>query len=87
MLLGSCRLGAQQAGRGLNGTRLLEFADLQMINWGLGVAEHQLIKLPANKFTVREREMLTGTLGVPQEFFAGGSPWSKVLLGGALCLM
>lgn len=26
--------------------------------------------------------MLTGTLGVPQEFFAGGSPWSKVLLGG-----
>ena len=44
--------------------------------------EHQLIKLPANKFTVREREMLTGTLGVPQEFFSGGSPWSKVLLGG-----
>lgn len=47
--------------------------------------EHQLIKLPANKFTVREREMLTGTVGVPNEFFSGGSPVSKVLLAGAVC--
>ncbi|KAK9795496.1 hypothetical protein WJX73_008256 [Symbiochloris irregularis] len=46
--------------------------------------EHQLIKLPANKFTVREREMLTGTLGVPQEFFSTAGPWSKVLIGAVM---
>lgn len=55
-------------------------ADLNLDN----LFEHQLIKLPANKFTVREREMLTGTVGVPNEFFSGGSPVSKVLLAAVL---
>jgi hypothetical protein len=32
--------------------------------------EGQLLKLPANKFTVREREMLIGSGIVPPEFFA-----------------
>jgi hypothetical protein len=32
-------------------------------------AEGQLLKLPANKFTVREREMLIGSGILPREFF------------------
>lgn len=32
-------------------------------------AENQLLKLPSNKFTVREREMLMGTGILPPEFF------------------
>jgi hypothetical protein len=32
-------------------------------------AEGQLLKLPANKFTVREREMLIGSGILPPEFF------------------
>jgi hypothetical protein len=31
--------------------------------------EGQLLKLPANKFTVREREMLIGSGILPREFF------------------
>ncbi|CAD7699000.1 unnamed protein product [Ostreobium quekettii] len=30
---------------------------------------NQVLKLPANKYTVREREMLMGVAGVPTEFF------------------
>lgn len=33
------------------------------------LAEGQLLKLPANKFTVREREMLIGSGILPREFF------------------
>lgn len=33
-------------------------------------SEGQLLKLPANKFTVREREMLIGSGILPPEFFA-----------------
>lgn len=33
------------------------------------LADNQIIKLPTNKFTVREREMLTGSGIVPREFF------------------
>lgn len=32
-------------------------------------ADGQLLKLPANKFTVREREMLIGSGILPREFF------------------
>jgi hypothetical protein len=32
-------------------------------------AEGQLLKLPSNKFTVREREMLIGSGILPPEFF------------------
>jgi len=32
-------------------------------------AENELIKLPANKYTVREREMLIGSGILPKEFF------------------
>jgi hypothetical protein len=46
-------------------------------------AEGQLIKLPAGKYTVREREMLTGTAGAPSEYFMPGNPFSNSLIGGA----
>lgn len=45
--------------------------------------EGQLIKLPAGKYTVREREMLTGTAGAPSEYFMPGNPFSNSLIGGA----
>ena len=45
-------------------------------------AENQLIKLPANRYTVREREMLSGTAGVPSEFFSGSNGLSRILLAG-----
>lgn len=32
-------------------------------------AANQILKLPAGKYTVREREMLVGSAGVPNEFF------------------
>ncbi len=33
-------------------------------------AENQLLRLPANRFTVREREMLIGSGILPREFFS-----------------
>jgi hypothetical protein len=54
-------------------------------------AEGQLLKLPANKFTVREREMLIGSGILPPEFFAatknpfvigaGAREWQSLGLG------
>lgn len=34
-----------------------------------------MLKLPANKFTKREKEMLTGSGLVPPEFFASGKAY------------
>ena len=34
-----------------------------------------MVKLPANKFTKREKEMLTGSGLVPPEFFASGKAY------------
>ena len=40
-----------------------------------------MIKLPPNKFTVREREMLMGVAGAPQEYFAASNPlWAGAFL-------
>ena len=47
-----------------------------------GTAENQLIKLPAGKYTVREREMLSGTAGAPSEYFMPGNPFSNSLILG-----
>lgn len=48
--------------------------------------EGQLLKLPANKFTVREREMLIGSGILPPEFFAATrNPF--VIGAGALMLV
>lgn len=44
-------------------------------------ADHQLLKLPGNKFTVREREMLIGSNILPPEFFAVAR--NPFVVGGA----
>lgn len=48
-------------------------------------AELQVLKLPAGKYTVREREMMTGSGLVPQEFFHASSALSKSLVIGKCC--
>lgn len=67
--------------------RKVSMAELQKLNPGVDlekVKADQVIKLPANKFSVREREMLTGTLGIPVEFFSAGGPGLTVgVVGGA----
>lgn len=44
-------------------------------------AADQVLKLPAGKYTVREREMMTGS-GVPAEFFHATSALGKTVLIG-----
>ena len=44
-------------------------------------AAGQVLKLPAGKYTVREREMMTGS-GVPAEFFHATSALGKTVLIG-----
>jgi len=49
--------------------------------WGRCVhAVHQVIKLPRNKFTEREKEMLVGCARVPAAFFSskGGISFGKI---------
>jgi len=47
----------------------------------------KVIKLPADKYTVREQEMMTGVLGVPTEFFKTASaPANALFLGGVAVL-
>lgn len=48
-------------------------AEMEALNANINLEklkEGQLLKLPANKFTVREREMLIGSGILPPEFFA-----------------
>jgi LysM repeat protein len=45
------------------------------------LAEHQVIKLPPNKYTLREREMLMGVAGAPSTFFTSADPvWAAGLI-------
>eukprot|EP00884_Botryococcus_braunii_P020490 jgi/Botrbrau1/7124/Bobra.0143s0004.1 len=44
------------------------------------LSANQIIKLPANKYTVREREMLQGTANAPAEFFAPGNAFSNSII-------
>jgi len=44
--------------------------------------ENKLIKLPANKYTVREREMLIGSGILPKEFFEAARNPFVIGLGG-----
>lgn len=41
-----------------------------------------MIKLPAGKYTVREREMLSGVAGAPESYFMPGNPFSNAIYGG-----
>lgn len=49
-------------------------------------AAGQVLKLPAGKYTVREREMMTGS-GVPAEFFHATSALGKTVLIGTYTLL
>lgn len=52
-------------------------------------AAAQVIKLPAGKYTVREREMLSGVAGAPESYFMPGNAFSNSIIVGersfALC--
>lgn len=67
------RLYPVRAGESLSeimSKRKIQLSELQALNPGVNLnrlAANQMIKLPADKFTVREREMLMGI--VPREFF------------------
>lgn len=65
----------------------------------LGAAANQVLKLPASKYTVREREMLIGSGILPYEFFeAARNPfvigfgmcecvgWERLCMGGGSML-
>lgn len=67
--------------------RKITMAELDKLNPGVNlekVKADQVIKLPSNKFSVREREMLTGTLGIPVEFFNAPTGATVGLLGGVV---
>ncbi|CAL8470636.1 g10178 [Coccomyxa elongata] len=40
----------------------------------------QVIKLPAGKYTVREREMLSGVAGAPESYFMPGNAFSNSII-------
>ncbi|KAF6263818.1 chitinase-related protein [Scenedesmus sp. NREL 46B-D3] len=69
--------------------RNISRAEMSDLNPGVNLdklKEGQLLKLPANKFTVREREMLIGSGILPVEFFAATkNPF--VIGAGALMLV
>lgn len=53
--------------------RSIERVEVQGLNPGVNLdklKENQLLRLPANRFTVREREMLIGSGILPREFFS-----------------
>jgi LysM repeat protein len=67
--------------------RKVSMAELQRLNPDVNlekVKADQVIRLPANKFSVREREMLTGTLGIPVEFFSSPAGATTGVLGGVV---
>ena len=45
-------------------------------------AAAQVIKLPAGKYTVREREMLSGVAGAPESYFMPGNAFSNSIIVG-----
>ena len=66
--------------------RKISVAELQAANPGVDIdrlSANAVIKLPPNAYSVREREMLTGTLAVPFEFFSNASGPGVI---GAACL-
>lgn len=71
------------------GKRSITREEIKALNPGVNVdrlKEGQLLKMPAGKFTVREREMLIGSGILPPEFFAATrNPF--VIGAGALMLV
>lgn len=48
------------------------------MRWSLAAA--QVVKLPAGKYTVREREMLSGVAGAPESYFVPGNAFSNSII-------
>jgi LysM repeat protein len=64
--------------------RKIGVAELAAANPGVDMerlAANQVIRLPPGAYSVREREMLTGTLAVPFEFFSSAA--TPGVVGGA----
>jgi len=56
--------------------RGIKIAEVEALNEGVDLASlkaYQVIKLPKNKYTEREKEMLVGCARVPSAFFSGKS--------------
>lgn len=67
------------------GNRGISLAELEALNPGVDLGKlkaNQVIKLPAGRFSVREREMLTGSAALPDAFFKSG-PGAGVPSGAA----
>lgn len=59
-------------------------SEMQELNPGVNLdrlKEHQMLRLPSNKFTTREKEMLAG-VGVPMEFFNTGKAYGIGFIAG-----
>ncbi|GMH39936.1 hypothetical protein BSKO_07840 [Bryopsis sp. KO-2023] len=70
--------------------RGISMAEMEKLNPDVELGKvkaNQILKLPAGKYTVREKEMLMGTAGVPNEFFQSkGFVFSASILGLAVVL-
>lgn len=67
--------------------RKITMPELQALNPGVDmdkVKDNQIIKLPIDKFTVREREMLIGSGILPPEFFSAAKNPFVIGLGGLM---
>ncbi|KAK9830142.1 hypothetical protein WJX72_009965 [[Myrmecia] bisecta] len=63
--------------------RKISRAEVEDLNPGVNLNSlpaNTLLKLPADRYTVREKEMLTGVLGVPAEFFQSGKAFSNFVI-------
>lgn len=62
-------------------------SEIESLNPGIDLKQlkaNQLLKLPVNRFTVREREMLIGSKVLPPEFFQAAS--NPFVIGGGLLM-
>jgi len=69
--------------------RKITRAEMDALNPGVNLnklTDNEVIKLPAGKYTVREREMMTGT-GVPAEFFNTNTTLGKTVVGGLVFIL
>ncbi|GIL89512.1 hypothetical protein Vretimale_1924 [Volvox reticuliferus] len=84
------RLYPIRAGESLNDVlskRGISVAEFQTLNPGVDIntiKDNQVIKLPIDKFTVREREMLIGSGILPHEFFTAAKNPFVIGLGGLM---
>merc|ERR1712188_193838 len=60
--------------------RGIKMAEVEALNEGVDLKAFQVIKLPRNKYTEREKEMLVGCARVPAAFFSskGGISFGKI---------